>query len=118
LVHQINRHADDGPLIAWSPDGKLLLVHDARLQVRLLKAGTWEELASLPAPRLLRDLRFSANGALLALVGEKSGVSVWDLQRVRLALADLGLDWNAAPIPHPTAIFPAEPRRVLVNIGQ
>ncbi len=109
LVHEVSRQADDGAIMCWSPDGKLLLVHDSRRQVRLLRSGTWEELASLPAPRLLRDAAFDASGSRLAIAGEKSGISIWDLHRLRLALADLGLDWDTSP--SASALPPGLPER-------
>jgi WD40 repeat protein len=104
LVHEIHRAAVSAPRQAWSPDGQMLLVHDRDSTVRLLRTGTWEELGSLPAPRLLHQPCFSPDGTRLALPGEKSGVDLWDLRRLRGSLAELGLDWNGPPYlpPHRT----------------
>ena len=85
--------------------------------MRLLRAGTWEELASLPAPKLLRQPCFSPDGTQLALPGEKSGVELWDLRRLRQSLADLGVDWEGAPIlPRPEVIL-QKPWEIRVDAG-
>lgn len=81
------------PQTAWSPDSALLLVHHHDGAVHLVAAGTWEELAELPAPPLVRRPAFSPDGRWLAVPGEKTGATLWDLARLREQLAELGLDW-------------------------
>lgn len=92
-VHRRPRQGINGPLSAWTPDSGSLLVNDAEPVVRLLRTGTWLELAAFPAPTLLRAPAFSADGKFLALPGEKSGVQVWDLAQLHARLRELGLDW-------------------------
>jgi WD40 repeat protein len=94
LVHRIPHEAASGPVQGWSPDGKWFLVHDLDSRVRILHSGSWEELGSLPSPKLLRQISFSRDGNLLALASEKSGVQLWDLPKVYRRLAELGLEWN------------------------
>lgn len=92
-VRELPRHSVNYPQAAWSPDGALLLVHENDGAVRLLAAGTWEELAELPAPPMVRGPAFSADGRWLAVPGEKAGAALWDLARLRERLAEMGLDW-------------------------
>ncbi len=106
LAHRIPHETASGPVQGWSPDGKLFLVHDLDSRVRILRSGTWEELGSLPSPKLLRQIAFSPDGNLLALASEKSGVQLWDLPQMHRRLTELGLEWNemttisAAPRPN------------------
>jgi len=92
-VRELPRHSVNYPQTAWSPDGALLLVHENDGAVRLLAAGTWEELAELPAPPMVRQPAFSPDGRWLAVPGEKAGTALWDLARLRERLAEMGLDW-------------------------
>ena len=104
-------------MLTWSPDGLILLVHDSESSVRLLETETWRELASLPAPRLLWEPRFSPDGTRLALPGEQSGVALWDLRRLRTHLAELGLDWNSPPYLPPRRAAPPRHWRIRVDTG-
>ncbi len=79
---------------AWSADSKWLLVQDAADQAKLLETGSWRELVALPAPTMMRSPAFSPDGQWLALPGEKSGVQLWNLPRLRQHLRELGLDWD------------------------
>ncbi len=92
-VRELPRHSVNHPQAAWSPDGALLLVHENDGAVRLLAAGTWEEMAALPAPPLVRGPAFSPDGRWLAVPGEKTGVDLWNLAVLRKRLKALGLDW-------------------------
>jgi WD40 repeat protein len=89
-VHEHARRTVNLPAAAWSADGRRLLVHDADGAVRLLAAGTWEEVAELPAPPLVRIPAFSPEGRWLAVPGEKSGVDLWNLEALQAQLAELG----------------------------
>jgi hypothetical protein len=75
----------------------------SRRAVHLLKAGTWQELATLeaPEPAVLSGLRFSPDGALLAAATENRVLHLWDLRLIRQQLAAMKLDWDAPPIPPP-----------------
>lgn len=92
-VHEHARRTVNHPVAAWSADGRLLLVHDTDGVVRLLAAGTWAEVAELPAPPLVRMPAFSPDGRWLAVPGEKSGVDLWNLAVLQAQLAELGLGW-------------------------
>ncbi|HEY5913098.1 MAG TPA: protein kinase [Verrucomicrobiae bacterium] len=98
LVHQIRRTAVSVAAQAWSPDGEVFLAHDVDSTIRMFRSATWEELASLPAPEMLREICPSPDGTRLALAGEKSGIELWDLRRLRRRLGELGLDWTGPPI--------------------
>ena len=86
---------DPGPAdsLAFSPDGRTLAV-GAREQIRLWAiAGNARPLVRLPGHRgSVRSMAFDAKGLRLAGADEKT-VKVWDLARLRLELAHLGLDW-------------------------
>ncbi len=92
-VCELPRRSVNHPQAAWSPDGTLLLVHEHDGAVRLLAVGTWEEMAELPAPPLVRSPAFSPDGRWLAVPGEKTGVNLWNLALLRKRLKELGLDW-------------------------
>jgi WD40 repeat protein len=117
LAHQIPRAAVSGPVQAWSPDSQMLAVDDLDSTVRLLRAGTWEELGSLPGPKLIRQPCFSPDSTQLALPSEKSGVELWDLRQLRQRLAELGLDWNAPACVPPRQAQRPQPWKIRVDAG-
>ncbi|HEX5270538.1 MAG TPA: hypothetical protein VFW33_08640, partial [Gemmataceae bacterium] len=87
---------------AFSPDGALRAVGDAEGTIRLLAADAETEIARLPSPEqgAVWPTGFSPDGARLLAGGDESGaLYVFDLRRLREQLADLGLDWDAAPYP-------------------
>jgi WD40 repeat protein len=82
---------------AFSPDCRLLTVTRTPQLVQLLDPDTGAEVATLLAPQasLLETLKFSADGNWLA--AGSSAVHVWNLRRIRVHLATLGLDWGPGP---------------------
>jgi WD40 repeat protein len=42
-------------------------------------------------------LRFGADGSRLAVLGSDGSLQVWDLKKLRAALAQFGLDWATPP---------------------
>jgi WD40 repeat protein len=102
-----------GPM-AFSRDGKLMAIARSRWLVQLLEAGTGRELASLEQPhgQAIYWLAFSRSGTQLAVATD--AVHVWDLRKLREALAELKLDWDQPPFP-PLAATPVDtPLRVKV----
>jgi formylglycine-generating enzyme required for sulfatase activity/WD40 repeat protein len=84
----------------FAPDGMTLAIaHEARV-VRLVDAGSGEELASLAAPDMphVDRLTFSDDGGYLACNVEKVGVQLWDLRTLRQQLAEVDLDWERDPL--------------------
>ena len=79
--------------LAFSSDGRTLAV-GAREQIRLWAVdGPPRPLVRLPGHRgSVRSMAFDAKGLRLAGADEKT-IKVWDLARLRLELAHLGLDW-------------------------
>jgi WD40 repeat protein len=64
----------------------------------LLDCRTGKSLASLISPRPQEIFRasFSPDGGTLAVLGD-SEVQIWDLNRLRLDLSAMGLDWSPPP---------------------
>jgi serine/threonine protein kinase/WD40 repeat protein len=102
-----------GPM-AFSADGRLMAIARSRSSVQLLEAGTGRELASLepPNPQGVGWLAFSPSGTQLAVASDL--VHVWDLRRLRQALAALKLDWDQPTLPSPNPTSPDLPLRFKV----
>jgi WD40 repeat protein len=98
--------------LAFSPDGRLLAIAVAHSGIKLVRFETGEELATLPARRLMTSLRFSPAGDRLVVTHEPGHLRLRDLRRVRAHLACMKLDWEMPPAP-PAA--PARPLRVTVH---
>ena len=112
---------DEGPPVpdaaaavgwAFAPDGGTLAVggHGA---VRLVRSADGAELVRLPLPGQgkFTPRCFSPDGGRLYVTDlETGGVVVWDLRLLRQGLVELGLDWDAPPLP--PAPPPAGPWRV------
>ncbi len=83
-------------LVAFSPDGRCLALTPTLRQIRLFSADGAGELATLeaPSPERITALCFSPDSRRLAAATDNGVVQVWDLPRLREALAELGLDWG------------------------
>ena len=98
----IERTATREGLIAFSRNGQMAaLVTDAR-KVSLRETDHWTELASLPAPTLVVQIRFSTDDSQLAIGNEAGLLEIWDLRQIRGKLAAMGLDFPIPPIPAST----------------
>jgi WD40 repeat protein len=103
-----------GPL-AFTRDGRVLAIAPSARRLRLVAPDTGQVLATLTPPRgtVIRDLNFSADGALLAVATDGPAVQLWDLRHIGAVLAERQLDWGLRPFP-PQA--PAAP--LLVEVLQ
>src|SRR5205085_1224835 len=75
---------------------------DAPGVVRLVEPDTGRELARLTAPESTRLVPccFTPDGSTLITLGtESEALHLFDLRAIRRQLADIGLDWDAPPIP-------------------
>jgi WD40 repeat protein len=90
----LHAHQDAVEAVAFARG--LLATGSRDRTVRLWKCadGELEELITLRMPGPVAGLALAADGATLAvLVHNERAVRVWRLDRLRRALADLGLDW-------------------------
>ena len=105
--------------MAFSDDGRMLVVERTMTELLLLDPHDLSELARLqaPEPMLLASRRFSPDGSLLA-VGTSSGpIHVWDLRRIRTRLAKMHLDWDLPAFgPPPSALAAAPPLEVELQL--
>ena len=83
--------------VAFAPDRNIVALSISREAVRLFRAGTDYELATLPTGRLLSHLSFSPDGTKLLMTYEPGFAQVWDLRLVRAELAQMNLDWEETP---------------------
>jgi WD40 repeat protein len=89
------------PMMAFSPDGRILAGTHSRRIVRLHNALTGEVLADLepPEPHAVTSLCFNNDGTRLAVCEGYEAVRIWDLNAIRSHLAPLGLDWDLPALP-------------------
>ncbi len=83
----------------FSPDGRLIVVHDASKVIRLVETETGRTLARLESPELSVGWPvFSPDGSRLVVTTMAGpAVHVWDLRTIRRQLGAMGLDWDAPP---------------------
>ena len=78
--------------VLFAPDGRSFwLARDAR-DAALLDTQTFETL--LPLPTGMTPLALSPDGRHLAVSVETRRLQLWDLEKVREQLRELGLDWD------------------------
>jgi len=80
---------------AVSPDGTLLAYVEPPHIVRLVNPRTGVSVATLPnAERyVIPELRFSPDGGLLVVLTLDEAVIVWDMDKLREGLKDVGMGW-------------------------
>jgi Tfp pilus assembly protein PilF len=87
--------------------------------VRLVIPDTGREIARLttPEPTRLMPVCFTPDGATLATIGaESQALHLFDLRVIRQELQELGLDWDAPPLPSAPP-NPPRPLRMTVELG-
>jgi WD40 repeat protein len=87
--------------MAFTADGRLLVITRSAQRVELVDTQTARELATLeaPSPQMVSWLGFSPDGSQLAAATENHVIQLWDLRLIRKQLAAMGLDWNTPPYP-------------------
>jgi WD40 repeat protein/tetratricopeptide (TPR) repeat protein len=99
---------------AFDIGAKVVAVVSPLSVVRLFEVESGREIATLESKRadLIRWLRFSPDGSRLSAASEFRS-ELWDLRRIRAALAELGLDWESPPLPPE----PADPQPLEVSVA-
>jgi WD40 repeat protein len=89
------------PVMAFSPDGKVLAGTLSFTKVRLFNAATGEILGvlELPDSSTVTSLSFSPDGTQLAVCEGRNALHIWDLRAIRQELALMHLDWDLPPYP-------------------
>ena len=110
---------------AFSPNGENLAVVNPPYNLQLYSTSGRRRVAILEPPHemVVNSLSFSPDSASLAVMQRDSVIGLWNLRALRQELSALGLDWEEAPYPPPSAPSPvshsasasdsnpAEPRR-------
>ena len=88
---------------SFSPDGTMVVSYSASGDVCLIDAKTGAVLTHLDdsSDGTMQAPQFSPCGTKLigGFSGNRGGVYIWDLRRVRERLRELGLDWDAPQFP-------------------
>jgi serine/threonine protein kinase/WD40 repeat protein/tetratricopeptide (TPR) repeat protein len=88
-----------GNLWDVSPDSRMALIYMSEGYARLVEIETGREFARIEPPDgSLGQMTFTPDGTRL-LEPCSAGLRVWDLRRIRLQLAELGLDWDGPAYP-------------------
>jgi WD40 repeat protein len=104
----------------FTADGQLLALADSPGVVRLLVPATGKEIARLSAPeqtRLSPECFTSDGGQLITIGRESEALHILDLRAIREQLKELGLDWDAPPLPPANDAAAPRPLRVKVELG-
>jgi len=84
----------------FSADGRLLVVQDASMALRLVETETGRTLARLDSPDSCEVswATFSPDGSRLVVhTPDGPAIHVWDLRAIRRQLVSRDLDWDAPP---------------------
>ena len=95
-------------LITFAPDSRIAALSTDRSGVRLLDLTTMTELARLEDDDDERPLGFGPDGSMLATVGRRDTIRLWDLRIIRKELREIGLDWAQPPLPPPQVTAPID----------
>jgi serine/threonine protein kinase/WD40 repeat protein len=107
-----------GPGIPWDVTTDLAILGCPDGIYRLVNPATGRELARLEDPELNNyPAALTPDGAKL-VVSANNGLRVWDLRRIREALRNLDLDWQAPPYPPEEQNRAWPPLRLSVDLGE
>jgi serine/threonine protein kinase/WD40 repeat protein len=105
-----------GPGTPWDMTSELAVLGLPNGIYRLVELATGRELARLEDPEQnTGPAAFTPDGTKL-VVAARNGLRVWDLRRIRVELAKLGLDWEAPAYP-PAANAKPKELQVQVDLG-
>ncbi|HVX12139.1 MAG TPA: serine/threonine-protein kinase [Pirellulales bacterium] len=106
--------------VCFTPDSQILALGGAPGEVCLVHTETGEELVRLTAPEPTRLVpqAFTPDGTRLVTLGTETGaLHIFDLSSIRSQLMELGLDWDAPPLP-PSPGSDVERLDVHVELGR
>jgi len=88
-------------MLAFSPGNTLWALAWESRDLRLVDPATGRVLATLEAPNrpVLNGFRFTPDGLRLVAVQQDRQLQFWDLRRLRMELAKIGLDWDMPAYP-------------------
>lgn len=103
VAAELRRDERGAGMVRFSPDGTLIALAD-RYYIKLFDTGSLTEVARLTTPLdyslqgimaagSAKGLNFSPDSRLLVARSEDGSALLWDLQKIRQKLTDLGLDW-------------------------
>src|SRR5439155_17300210 len=81
----------DARSMAYSADGRLLMLRSSAVAMRLIRSDTLDEVATFPPGS---PVAFSRDGSRFASIGANQRVQVWDLAAIRRQLRHINLDWD------------------------
>ncbi len=104
----------------FSPDGYLLAA-EAETEtgaIRLIMFTTNREIARLdnPNPGRIGLPAFTPDGSKVLHPGDDNAYHLWDLRAIRAQLVEIGLDWDAPPLP-PAPPPASESLQIDVDLG-
>jgi len=91
-----------GADVCFTADSQLLALEGSLREVLLVMTETGQEIARLTAPEQTRlaPQAFTTDGTQLVTLGRETGaLYIFDLSSIRSQLQQLGLDWDAPPLP-------------------
>jgi WD40 repeat protein len=106
---------------AFDRSGRYLALSDESAGVvHLIAVEEGVEIARLTGaePSRYHPVGFSPDGGSLFVVGTESGaLHTFDLRAIRAGLQELGLDWDAPPLPPAAPAASSAPLKIHVNLG-
>lgn len=102
--------------VAFSGDGKFVVIRHSLRELHLLRADTLERVASIPIPNAASGLALSHDGRQL-VVQAYSRVYLWDLGAIRDRLEELKLAFDWPPFAAPAPKWPDKTLKVTVVEG-
>jgi hypothetical protein len=106
-----------GPGIPWDATAELAILGQPNGVHRLVELTTGRELARLEdQEQNTGRAAFSPDGAWV-VIEARNGLRAWDLRRLRAGLVDLGLDWDAPPLPKAPDAGKVPPLEVTIDRG-
>ncbi len=102
----------------FSPDGAVLATVSSQGDISLLETDTGKVLARLEDPgQSFGDSAFTPDGTKLLISSDSAkAIHIWDLRLIRAHLAQMGLDWDAPPLPA-SSEYHSTPLELHVDLG-